>query len=69
MSRNEPVEVRIPPGAKDGSRLRVAGKGNAGTMGGPPGDLYIITRVGTHPFFERSGDDIRIKVPITVPEA
>jgi molecular chaperone DnaJ len=69
MGRNETVEVRIPPGAQSGSRLRVAGKGNAGQMGGPAGDLYIITRVGSHPFFERKGDDIHIRVPITIPEA
>jgi molecular chaperone DnaJ len=65
----EEVEVRIPPGVASGSRLRVAGKGNAGVMGGPPGDLYITVRVEPHPFFERDGDDIKIKVPITVWEA
>ena len=69
LSRTETVEVRIPPGAQTGSRLRVAGKGNAGTIGGSPGDLYIITRVGPHPFFERKADDIYIEVPITVTEA
>jgi molecular chaperone DnaJ len=63
------VEVRIPPGARDGSRLRVAGKGNAGTMGAPAGDLYITTRVEPHPLFLRNGDDIEIKVPVTVWEA
>ena len=63
------VEVRIPPGVQSGSRLRVAGKGNAGAMGGPPGDLYITVRVEPHPFFERDGDDIKIKIPITVWEA
>src|SRR5579862_7058948 len=65
----ETVEVRIPPGARNGSRLRVAGKGNAGTMGAPPGDLYITTRVEEHPFFHREGDNIEIQVPITVWEA
>lgn len=68
-SRSELVEVRIPPGAQEGSRLRVAGKGNAGTGGSPAGDLYIITRVGAHPYFERKGDDMRVKAPITVSEA
>lgn len=67
--RTETVETRIPPGVQSGGRLRVAGKGNTGTMGGPPGDLYITVRVEPHPFFERDGDDIRIKVPITVWEA
>jgi molecular chaperone DnaJ len=52
-----------------GSRLRVAGKGNAGTAGGPPGDLYITVRVEEHPFFKRDGDNINIQVPVTVSEA
>ena len=51
------------------SRLRVPGKGNAGAMGAPAGDLYIITRVGEHPLFKRDGDDIRVKAPITPAEA
>lgn len=65
----EAVDVRIPPGAQDGSRLRVAGKGNAGTMGAPAGDLYITTRVQEHPVFRRDGDTIQIKVPVTLWEA
>jgi molecular chaperone DnaJ len=65
----ETVEVRIPPGARTGSRLRVPGKGNAGTMGAPPGDLYITTHVEDHPFFGRDGDNIEIELPITVWEA
>ncbi|HEY2015102.1 MAG TPA: molecular chaperone DnaJ [Bryobacteraceae bacterium] len=69
VSRTETVDVRIPPGARTGSRLRVPGKGNAGTMGAPPGDLYITTRVEEHPFFRRDGDDIEIKVPVAVWEA
>jgi molecular chaperone DnaJ len=69
ITKTEVVEVRIPAGAQSGSRLRVAGKGNAGTMGAPPGDLYITTRVEPHPFFAREGDNITIKVPITVTEA
>jgi molecular chaperone DnaJ len=69
LSHSEIVEVRIPPGAQNGSRLRVAGKGNAGTMGAPPGDLYITTHVEEHPLFRREGDDILLKVPITVAEA
>jgi molecular chaperone DnaJ len=66
---SEVVEVRLPAGVQDGDRLRVASKGNAGTMGGPPGDLYITVRVEPHPFFARESDDIHIKVPITVWEA
>jgi molecular chaperone DnaJ len=63
------VEVRIPPGAQSGSRLRVPGKGNAGTLGAPAGDLYITTRVEPHPLFRRDGDTIEIRVPVTVSEA
>jgi molecular chaperone DnaJ len=69
ISREETVEVRIPPGAENGSRLRVQGKGNAGTGGAPPGDLYITTRVEEHPFFKRVGNDIHIQVPVSIPEA
>ncbi len=69
VTRAETVDVRIPPGARNGSRLRVPGKGNAGTMGAPPGDLYITTRVEEHPFFRRESDDIEIKVPVAVWEA
>ena len=69
VSTTETVEVRIPAGAKEGSRLRVAGKGNAGTMGALPGDLYITLRVEPHPFFHRNGDDIEITVPVRIDEA
>ncbi len=63
------VEVKLPAGVKPGDRLRVAHKGNAGTLGGPPGDLYITVNVEPHPFFEREGEDLHIKVPVTVWEA
>ena len=69
VSRPDTVEVRIPPGVTAGSRLRVAGKGNAGVGGGPAGDLYITIRVEEHPFFKRAGDNIEIKVPLSVSEA
>ena len=65
----ETVEVRIPSGANSGSRLRVAGKGNAGTMGASSGDLYITVRVEPHPLFSREGDDIHVRIPISVAEA
>jgi molecular chaperone DnaJ len=60
--------VRIKPGTRDGQRIRLAGRGNAGTMGAPAGDLYIIVRVGDHPVFKREGDDIHLTVPVTVAE-
>jgi len=69
IAHTEQVEVRIPPGARDSSRLRVPGKGNAGTQGAPPGDLYITTRVEEHPYFKREGDDILIQLPVAVWEA
>jgi molecular chaperone DnaJ len=69
VQRVDNLDVRIPPGAQTGSRVRVARRGNAGTHGGPPGDLYIVTKVEPHPFFERRGDDLYTVVPITVTEA
>jgi molecular chaperone DnaJ len=69
LPRVESLDVRIPPGAQTGSRVRVAGRGNAGVHGGPPGDLYIIMKVEPHPFFDRRGDDLYTVVPITVTEA
>lgn len=61
--------VKIPPGVDTGSRVRVAGKGHVGKRGGPPGDLFIITKVGEHAFFTRKGDNLYCTVPLTVPEA
>ena len=69
VTKTETVEVRIPPGAANGTRLRVPGKGNAGTMGAPPGDLYITTKVEEHRLFHREGDNIEIKVDVQVWEA
>ena len=69
VSHPDSVEVRIPQGVAAGSRLRVAGKGNAGENGGAAGDLYITVRVEEHPFFKRQGDNIEVLVPLTVTEA
>jgi molecular chaperone DnaJ len=69
IERAEPLEVRIKPGTRDGQRIRLAGKGNAGGHGGTPGDLYVIVRTGDHPVFHREGDDIHVTVPITAMEA
>jgi molecular chaperone DnaJ len=65
----EPVSFRIKPGTRDGQRIRLAGKGNPGTRGGPSGDLYIIVRIGEHPIFHRDADDISITIPILPWEA
>ena len=59
----------MKPGTRDGQRIRLQGKGNAGLNGGASGDLFVIVRTGTHPVFTRVGDDIQISVPVTVPEA
>jgi molecular chaperone DnaJ len=69
VSRTEPMEVRIKAGTRDGQRIRLAGKGNAGAHGGPAGDLYVIIRIDEHPVFRRDGDDIYLTVPVSVAEA
>jgi molecular chaperone DnaJ len=61
--------VNIPAGVRNGSRVRLAGKGEAGPRGGPPGDLYVVTRVAESPLFKRKGDNLEVEVPITIPEA
>jgi len=69
VPRQETVEFRMKAGTRDGQRIRLQGKGNAGMMGGAPGDLFVIVRTGTHPVFERVGDDIHMTVPVTIAEA
>ncbi len=69
VERSESLKVRIKPGTRDGQRIRLPGRGNAGTMGAPAGDLYIIVRVGEHPVFKREGDDIYLTVPVSFTEA
>jgi molecular chaperone DnaJ len=69
VSRTESVDFRIKAGTRDGQRIRLQGKGNAGLNGGPAGDLFLIVRTGTHPVFTRVGDDIQLTVPVTIAEA
>jgi molecular chaperone DnaJ len=69
VTNTEPLEVRIKPGTRDGQRIRLPGKGNAGAHGGTPGDLYAIIRTGDHPIFHRDGDDISLTVPVSATEA
>jgi curved DNA-binding protein len=65
----EDITVRVPPGAGDGDKVRIAGHGAPGVYGGPPGDLLLSIRVKKHPYFERSGLDLYLDLPITVGEA
>jgi molecular chaperone DnaJ len=69
VNRTETVDFRIKAGTRDGQRIRLQGKGNAGVNGGEAGDLFLIVRTGTHPVFTRAGDDIQITVPVTIAEA
>ncbi len=61
--------ANVPAGVKDGSRVRLAGKGEDGRRGGPSGDLYVVTRVTDSPIFRRKGENLEVDVPITIPEA
>lgn len=63
------INVKIPPGVDNGSKVRVAGMGGAGVKGGPSGDVYIITRVRPHSYFERKGDNLYSELPLTIREA
>jgi DnaJ-class molecular chaperone len=67
LTQQETIEVKIPPGVKDGSKIRIRGKGGLGA--GSPGDLYIIVGVRPHEYFRREGDDIYVSVPISITEA
>jgi len=63
------LDVAIPAGAASGTRIRIPGRGNAGRLGGQAGDLYVVVSAGTHPLFERKGDNIHCTIPLTVSEA
>ena len=63
------LRVNIPAGVREGSRIRVAGKGEPGLRGSEPGDLYVVTRVQDSPVFKRNGDNLEVEVPLTIPEA
>jgi molecular chaperone DnaJ len=67
--RPREVKVRLPAGVSDGQRIRLKGRGGPGRNGGPPGDLYVTTRVGSHALFGRRGPDLTLTVPVTFPEA
>ncbi len=63
------LRVNIPAGVRDGSRIRLTGKGEPGLRGAPPGDLFVITRVSESPVFKQAGDHLEVEVPLTIPEA
>jgi molecular chaperone DnaJ len=63
------MRVNIPPGVRDGSRIRLPGKGEIGPRGAEPGDLYVVTRVQESPVFKRVGDNLEVEVPLSIPEA
>jgi molecular chaperone DnaJ len=69
VRHNETIDVRIPAGVANGGRVRVPGRGNAGTMSAPAGDLYLAVVVKPHEFFERRGNDLYTRIPVTVSEA
>ena len=66
VTRERTLSVNIPQGVEDGTRIRLAGEGEAGVRGGPPGDLYIFLSLATHQFFQRDGADLHCRVPISM---
>lgn len=69
IRKNEKITVRVPAGVDTGSRIRVAGKGEPGTKGGPAGDLYVFIHVRDHEFFQREGDDLYCEIPLNIAQA
>ena len=66
VTRERTLSVNIPAGVEDGTRIRLAGEGEAGMRGGPPGDLYIFLSLAQHAFFQRDGADLHCRVPISM---
>ena len=69
VRRDKTLKVNIPAGVEDGTRIRLTGEGEAGTRGGPAGDLYVFLSVRRHQLFEREGDDVHCRVPISMVQA
>ncbi len=69
VSKELKLNVKVPPGVEDGTRIRYAGEGDAGRSGGPKGDLYVVLSIRPHDYFERDGQDLRCVIPISFPQA
>ncbi|PTN11091.1 molecular chaperone DnaJ [Nitrosomonas aestuarii] len=65
VKRHKTLNVKIPMGVDDGDRIRIAGEGEAGTSGGPPGDLYVVIHLASHSVFHRDGDHLHCEIPIS----
>ena len=69
VRREKVLGIKIPGGVDDGTRLRISGEGEAGRHGGPAGDLYVVLRVRPHPYFERRGEDLYVRIPLSITQA
>lgn len=67
--KSESLQVKIPPGVESGKKIRLRGQGEAGSGGGPQGDLIVTLNVASHPFFKRSGQNLELRLPVTLGEA
>ncbi|MFH1238971.1 MAG: molecular chaperone DnaJ [bacterium] len=69
VKENSRITIKIPPGVNTGNSIRVPGKGEAGELGGPPGDMYVVIKLKLHPVFERNGDDLYCNISVSFPLA
>ncbi|MEM3513410.1 MAG: J domain-containing protein, partial [Thermoplasmata archaeon] len=69
VTKTQTLEIKIPRGACTGLTLRLTGEGDAGNKGGPPGDLYVVVSVKSHPTFQRNGNNLYYELPISIPQA